>query len=101
VIEVAVQNEHLLSECQFKNNYKKCTRCNEAINVLNQQENDFHFKTKQWYLMNFLNNWLFRKYSQFNSKIIFLRIKNLLKEFLIYFLYLSRKNEINKVSGFN
>jgi hypothetical protein len=48
VIEVAVQNEHLLTECQFKNNYKKCQRCNEAINISNQQENEFHFKAKQW-----------------------------------------------------
>ena len=47
VIEISVQNEHLLTECQYKNNYKKCPRCTEAINITNQQENEFHFKQKQ------------------------------------------------------
>jgi centrosomal protein CEP104 len=47
VIEIAVQNEHLLTECQFKNNYKKCPRCTEAVNVTIPQENDYHFKAKQ------------------------------------------------------
>ena len=47
VIEVAVQNEHLLNECQYKSQYKKCPRCTEAINVSNTQDNDFHFKQKQ------------------------------------------------------
>jgi centrosomal protein CEP104 len=44
---VAVQSEHLLTECQYKKNYKKCLRCTEAVNINNQQENDFHFKAKQ------------------------------------------------------
>jgi centrosomal protein CEP104 len=47
VIEIAVQNEHLLTECQFKSNYKKCPRCTEAVNVTIPQENDYHFKAKQ------------------------------------------------------
>ena len=47
VIEVAVQTEHLLTECQFKANYKKCGRCSEAISVQNNQENEIHFKLKQ------------------------------------------------------
>lgn len=44
---MAVQNEHLLTECQYKNNYKKCPRCSEAVNVTIQQENELHFKQKQ------------------------------------------------------
>lgn len=44
VIEVAVQTEHLLTECQFKNNYKKCPRCTEAVNITNAAENENHFK---------------------------------------------------------
>jgi hypothetical protein len=47
IIEVAVQSEHLLTECQYKKHYRKCLRCTEAVNVNNQQENDFHFKAKQ------------------------------------------------------
>ena len=47
VIEIAVQNDHLLTECQYKSQYKKCPRCTEAINVSNAQDNDFHFKAKQ------------------------------------------------------
>jgi centrosomal protein CEP104 len=47
VIEVAVQTEHLLTECQFKNNYKKCTRCTEAVNVTHAAENEFHFKSEK------------------------------------------------------
>lgn len=47
VIEVAVQTEHLLMECQFKSNYKKCQRCCEAVNIQSNQENEFHFKLKQ------------------------------------------------------
>ncbi len=47
VIEVAVQTEHLLTECQFKNNYKKCSRCTEAVNVTNQTENELHFKNEK------------------------------------------------------
>jgi centrosomal protein CEP104 len=42
-----VQNEHLLTECQQKNNYKRCLKCNEAVNINIQQENDHHFKLKQ------------------------------------------------------
>lgn len=42
-----MQNEHLLTECSHKTRYKKCPRCNEAVNVNNQAESDHHFKTKQ------------------------------------------------------
>ncbi len=44
VIEIAAQTEHLLTECEFKSNYKKCPRCTEAVP---QTDNDFHFKQKQ------------------------------------------------------
>jgi centrosomal protein CEP104 len=47
VIEISVQNEHLLTECQSKASYKKCPRCGEAVNTTNQQENEHHFKHKQ------------------------------------------------------
>ena len=47
VIEVAVQSEHLLSECHLKNNYKKCSRCSEAVNITYPAENELHFKQKQ------------------------------------------------------
>lgn len=47
IIEVATQNEHLLGECQFKNNYKQCPRCSEAVNITTGQDNDFHFKLKK------------------------------------------------------
>lgn len=47
VIEVAVQTEHLLTECAFKKNYKKCGRCTEAVNITHPAENDHHFKTEK------------------------------------------------------
>lgn len=46
IIEIAVQNEHLLTECQHKTRYKKCSRCTEAVNVNNPIENEYHFKNK-------------------------------------------------------
>lgn len=47
IIEISVQNEHLLTECQQKANYKRCPRCNEAVNTTNKIENELHFTTKQ------------------------------------------------------
>jgi centrosomal protein CEP104 len=47
VIEVAAQNSHLVMECQFKNNYKKCPRCTEAVQITNVTSNEYHFKGKQ------------------------------------------------------
>lgn len=47
MIEVAVQTDHLLQECNYRNNFKKCPRCTEAINTTIPQENELHFKTKQ------------------------------------------------------
>jgi hypothetical protein len=47
VIEIAAQCDHLLTECEYRSNYKKCSRCSEAVNTQSTQENDYHFKLKQ------------------------------------------------------
>jgi centrosomal protein CEP104 len=31
VVEIATYTDHLLNECEAKNNYSKCNRCTEAI----------------------------------------------------------------------
>lgn len=47
VIEIAAQSDHLLTECEFKSNYKKCPRCSESVNTQSTQETEYHFKLKQ------------------------------------------------------
>jgi hypothetical protein len=43
VVEIATYTDHLLNECEAKNNYSKCNRCTEAIP---KSEYDSHVSEK-------------------------------------------------------
>ena len=95
VIEVAVQTEHLLTECQFKNNYKKCPRCTEAVNVANAAENEVHFKKETCKALSDKKSQLKKKLRCKNKSVLNNLKKHLVSIFKTHYL-ICKKNHVNK-----